>query len=169
MTLLRSLEFAVTLFVFSLCGISLPMRSQQSAIGMPATVTLASLRDRYRPLLVFAPSDTPQLIEQARILTKGTQDLRERDVITLPLLLQDDTKSGGVTFSLSDTGRVTPYEQASIRRRFHVQPNNFTVILIGKDGGEKLRSHQLISLETLRSTIDAMPMRQDEMRANPKP
>ncbi len=60
---------------------------------------------------------------------------------------------------------MSPDEQAAARRRFHVRPNDFTVILIGKDGGEKLRSHQPVSLDILRSTIDAMPMRQEEMRS----
>jgi hypothetical protein len=36
----------------------------------------------------------------------------------------------------------------------------FTVLLIGKDGGEKLRQHTSIPIDKL----DAMPMRQAEMR-----
>jgi len=36
------------------------------------------------------------------------------------------------------------------------------VVLIGKDGGEKLRSAQPITAERLFATIDAMPMRQSE-------
>lgn len=37
------------------------------------------------------------------------------------------------------------------------------VILIGKDGGAKLRSEKPLSMAKLQETIDAMPMRQDEM------
>ena len=42
---------------------------------------------------------------------------------------------------------------------------DFVVILIGKDGGEKLRSRHPLRVESLTKGIDAMPMRQDEMRS----
>lgn len=46
----------------------------------------------------------------------------------------------------------------------HFKPESpFTAILIGKDGLEKLRSTEAITLEKLYETIDAMPMRQREM------
>ncbi|MEM7550576.1 MAG: DUF4174 domain-containing protein [Bacteroidota bacterium] len=50
-----------------------------------------------------------------------------------------------------------------LRNQFSVQEDDFTVILIGKDGGEKLRSSKPIRNEKLFSTIDAMPMRRSEM------
>ncbi|MGI4806175.1 MAG: DUF4174 domain-containing protein [Janthinobacterium lividum] len=40
--------------------------------------------------------------------------------------------------------------------------------MIGKDGGEKLRSNQAVSLEKLYNTIDDMPMRKNEMKQNRK-
>ncbi|MEN0050651.1 MAG: DUF4174 domain-containing protein, partial [Bacteroidota bacterium] len=43
--------------------------------------------------------------------------------------------------------------------------NSFTVILIGKDGGEKLRRKgKLLTRKALYQTIDVMPMRRAEMR-----
>jgi len=39
----------------------------------------------------------------------------------------------------------------------------FTVILIGKDKGEKLRSHQPVTTKKLFDLIDTMPMRKEEM------
>ena len=44
--------------------------------------------------------------------------------------------------------------------------DTFIIILIGKDGGEKLRSDTVLSTAKLFSTIDAMPMRKEEMRDN---
>jgi hypothetical protein len=38
------------------------------------------------------------------------------------------------------------------------------VLLVGKDGGVKLSSSSPLSASTLFGTIDAMPMRIDEMR-----
>ena len=40
----------------------------------------------------------------------------------------------------------------------------FTVILIGKDGGEKYRSNSILDVDRLFAMVDAMPMRQAEMR-----
>jgi hypothetical protein len=41
--------------------------------------------------------------------------------------------------------------------------SNFTVILVGKDGGDKLRNNAPLTLKTLFNTIDAMTMRKDEV------
>jgi hypothetical protein len=154
-------------FVF-LLGTSI-MHPQTSGVDSPASVTLAGLRDTHRPLLVFTPSTTPQFLTQIRALAADAYDLHDRDVTVVPLLLHEDNKAWGVTFNAQDIGVMSATEQAAARRRFHVAPDAFTVLLIGKDGGEKLRSTKPISLDTLRSTIDAMPMRQDEMRRQLKP
>jgi hypothetical protein len=39
----------------------------------------------------------------------------------------------------------------------------FALVLIGKDGGEKLRPREIVDSETLCRLIDSMPMRQEEM------
>ncbi len=167
MKLCRISVLAAISCVQCLCGISNSMQAEQNAPVSSAPVTLDSLRDRYRPLLVFAPHMTAQFRQQMRVLAHGAEDLQERDVIIVPDLFKNDVYGDGV-FDAVRISSLSPTEQAAIRRRFHIRPNDFTVILIGKDGGEKLRSHQPISLDTLRSTIDAMPMRQDEMRTQPK-
>jgi hypothetical protein len=47
---------------------------------------------------------------------------------------------------------------------FNIGQSNFYAILIGKDGSEKLRSASAIDTEKLFGTIDAMPMRRQEMK-----
>jgi hypothetical protein len=128
-------------------------------------ITLDYMRGHARPVLIFAPYATPQVIEQLHILAQGQHDMDERNVVPVPLCLKEDSTS---VCRLKDVP-LSPNEQTVARRRFHIHPNDFTVILLGKDGGEKLRSRHPISLETLRSTIDAMPMRQDEMRSQQAP
>ena len=44
-------------------------------------------------------------------------------------------------------------------------PDPFTLVLIGKDGGEKLRSTDPVTTDFLLALIDAMPMRRLEMRS----
>ena len=53
-----------------------------------------------------------------------------------------------------------------MRARYSVEDNQFATVLIGKDGGEKLRRDGLMPTDTLFDTIDAMPMRRDEIRRN---
>lgn len=55
-------------------------------------------------------------------------------------------------------------EIAALRQHYQPRLDGFTVILIGKDGGEKLRKNSILALQDLFDTIDAMPMRQSEMK-----
>lgn len=48
--------------------------------------------------------------------------------------------------------------------QFHEKEKDFAVLLIGLDGGVKLRQNKLLTCEKLFSAIDIMPMRQAEMR-----
>jgi hypothetical protein len=55
-------------------------------------------------------------------------------------------------------------ENPEIAERFGLADAGFTLLLIGKDGGEKLRSGEVVSPDRLIRLIDSMPMRKDEMR-----
>ncbi|MBD1392144.1 DUF4174 domain-containing protein [Mucilaginibacter glaciei] len=54
--------------------------------------------------------------------------------------------------------------KTAARFKKHNIKDAFTVTLTGKDGGEKLRETEPITLKKLYSTIDAMPMRKQEMK-----
>ena len=60
---------------------------------------------------------------------------------------------------LGNTVRGASDSAAALRRSYKLPADRFTVILIGKDGGEKRRSDTPMSAATLTATIDAMPMR----------
>lgn len=49
-------------------------------------------------------------------------------------------------------------------KHYRVGKDEFNVILIGKDGGEKLRSEVFIEPEKIFDLIDTMPMRRAEMK-----
>ena len=73
-------------------------------------------------------------------------------------------------------GKVTPrqyclgledskcVQSAELYRQFYTKNRDFEVILIGLDGGVKLRQTAILSLEKLFATIDVMPMRRAELR-----
>ncbi|MDB5967125.1 MAG: hypothetical protein JWQ72_3625 [Polaromonas sp.] len=117
--------------------------------------TLEALRDHQRVLLVFGNGDNGLAETQLNIAATHAQGFRERDLTLLGL--QGSTPN-------VPTALLSAQDDATARRRFHIAQGQFTVLLIGKDGGEKLRSNQPISWDKLQATIDSMPMRQDELR-----
>ncbi len=135
------------------------MMMASSTLGAQGTglTTLAQLRDRARPLLIFAPGpEDPQLVAQLHLLRDHPAAVQDRDLVPVALPYRGAQASAA---------RLSPEEAEEVRRRFHVKPGEFAVVLIGKDGGAKLRSGKPVSIEALNGKIDAMPMRKDEMRS----
>lgn len=96
-----------------------------------------------RLLLIYADRSTnPELTKQQQLFATDPKGLRERDLSVKIYLKPDNAKA------FTDKHIKEP----------------FTVILIGKDGGEKLREHRALPLQKLYGTIDAMPMRREEMK-----
>lgn len=124
----------------------------------PGGDLLAKMRDTSRPLLIFCPQQTDDmpgetLLARQRELFQGRKhELTERDVV----LLFIPAVGGPVSGSESTW--------AGLRHKFKVDDHGFTVVLLGKDGGEKFRSHEPVTIEKLDALIDAMPMRQQEVR-----
>ena len=103
----------------------------------------AAYAGRSRVLLVLGAPGDGRMAEQARILAADRAGTAERDLVLVESKVAD---------------------QQRLRRRYGVAPEMFAVLLIGKDGGVKLRSAVPLTTTTLFETIDAMPMRQAEMR-----
>ncbi|MEO1019351.1 MAG: DUF4174 domain-containing protein, partial [Pseudomonadota bacterium] len=59
---------------------------------------------------------------------------------------------------------VTSLSAADLRDAFGVENSDFRVLLIGKDGGVKLRSNEWVSAHEVFALIDTMPMRRREMQ-----
>jgi len=109
-----------------------------------------------RPLVVFAPGGThPGLAQQKAIIASLRPAFIDRNVVAV--YVAGDSVS-------TDLGAGPGMGAAQLRSRFGVAPGAFRVLLVGKDGGVKLSSSSPVSAQTLFATIDAMPMRRDEMR-----
>jgi hypothetical protein len=133
------------------------------AVLMPARAVAAELGDYLwtsRPLLVFAPTDNdPRLVETVRRIEASRCDFVERDMV-LGLIVTDG-------ISTLD-GQVVDTSQAQrLLSEFGIGANSFSVVLIGKDGGEKLRVNDVPDLQAIYAVIDGMPMRGREMGADP--
>lgn len=108
-----------------------------------------------RPLLVFAPAESdPIIAEQRSALAGRSAELRDRDMIVIEIA------GDRVTIDGADTRTMTA---AALRDRYGVGRGAALVLLVGKDGGVKMRRSRALLPRDLFDTIDAMPMRRREM------
>ncbi|MFB6273608.1 MAG: DUF4174 domain-containing protein [Salinibacter sp.] len=117
----------------------------------------------HRLLFVFAPSDTSDALAQQESAIEGHDPgFQDRDLLLLTV-----AGSGQGTHRSVPGAESQPLTKASVRRlreRFDVPADSFRVILVGKDGTEKRRDAEPVTARSILDTIDAMPMRQREMR-----
>jgi hypothetical protein len=60
--------------------------------------------------------------------------------------------------------RLSSGQGFSLRKNFSVPLGQLMSILVGKDGGVKFRQDRILELKEIFRVIDAMPMRQQEMK-----
>lgn len=125
--------------------------------------SLATAQNHLRPLFLFAPHGSDVLLLKQLELLR-TPDLLERNVIVVPLPVQGASLPPEA-LETSVFGSMRIDEAAGVRHRFHIAPAEFTVLLLGKDGGEKFRSHVPVAMDELNELIDAMPARQHEIKS----
>ncbi|OED50327.1 DUF4174 domain-containing protein [Leisingera sp. S232] len=105
-------------------------------------VELAEFQWTHRPVVVFADSpEDPRFHEQMERLMEGAAALRERDVVVL-----------------TDTD---PAAKSALRKK--LRPRGFMLVLIGKDGGIKLRKPHPSTVRELSRSIDKFPERLREV------
>ena len=99
-----------------------------------------------RLILLFAPDKANAVVrQQIAILTKKETEVTDRDL--LYFLIVPGTPAADGLF-----------------RRYEADKKSFSLVLIGKDGGVKLRATELVPFERMAELIDGMPMRRAEMR-----
>ncbi|MEX0350497.1 MAG: DUF4174 domain-containing protein [Paracoccaceae bacterium] len=96
-----------------------------------------------RPIVVFADTEAdPRYQQQIDMLMAEEGMLTDRDVVVL-----------------TDTDPSNPSE---LRRK--LRPRGFQLVIIGKDGGVRLRKPFPWSVREISRSIDKMPLRQRELR-----
>ena len=134
-----------------------------AAIAMSFTMASADAMSAYhwknRPVVVFAgQGGESSLAEQRRIFAASRAGLAERDVVVVWV-------TGNSV--RADLGPGPGMTAAQLRARFGAPDNGFRIVLVGKDGGAKLTQSSPLGTAALFGTIDAMPMRRDEIRRSP--
>ncbi len=111
-----------------------------------------------RLVLVIAENKDDKIFQkQLAELQKDPKGLSERKLVIYQIL-PDKFSKGLEAESWKNT--------AKLYKKYKTNNSDFQVLLIGLDGGIKLDQNKTLSLQELFSTIDSMPMRQNEMRQN---
>jgi hypothetical protein len=126
-------------------------------VEQTATIDLAAYQWENRLVLIFAPTSADASL-QAQLATFSGRagEVVDRDLILGYFPAAEDGSFGGEPTAVS--------AGEALREELGIAPERFTVLLIGKDGGVKLRSATPLTADRIFGTIDSMPMRQQEMR-----
>ena len=113
---------------------------------------------RNRLVLLFAPDiENAALKKQMDIFTTEAAGLTERKLRIIQITPN----------TLNDNQEHVQYiKDDRFFKKYKIPKNQFTIILIGLDGGEKLRQTKPLDTTTLFAIIDGMPMRRQELKKN---
>ena len=122
---------------------------------------LTQFQWKNRLLFLFAPdvNNLPFKNLHSEIAAQQAE-VKDRDLVVFEVLERNPSRM--------DSAPLDRQAADSIRDRFGVPPNKFSLILVGKDGGIKLKRHDQADLEEIFKLIDSMPMRQNEMQRKKK-
>ena len=105
---------------------------------------------------MFAGSAGDAALEKQRAIVAASRGgFAERDMVVVYVVGSDVS---------SELGPGPGMSAAALRSRYGVGAGAFRAVLVGKDGGAKISSGSPLTAGTLFGTVDAMPMRQQEMR-----
>jgi hypothetical protein len=141
------------LFLFCLVGMTM-------TVGIGEAVDAIDLREyqwKNRLLMVFAPSAQDARYQKlAEELESQMHQVIDRDLLVFHVFDIGQSR-------VNQTGISEPAVKG-LQKHFSITSRQFTVVLVGKDGGEKLRRESAVDLDGVFSLIDSMPMRQREIR-----
>lgn len=109
-----------------------------------------------RILLLFSSNQGDMFQQQTEIFDAKRRGMKERDLV-LFYIKQN-------TVETPDGKKYEEKAAEQLRKQFEVADDAFAVILVGKDGMQKLKQGELLSTNKLFAIIDAMPMRKREIR-----
>jgi len=131
-------------------------RNSQPQGHVADVVDLGDYRWKHRIVLVFAKSEErADFRDFMGAWSREQEGVKDRDLIIFHALIKG--KSEG------PSGILTPAQVDNLRKKYATAGEMFEIVLIGKDGGIKLRSGSA-SVAQIFELIDTMPMRRAEMR-----
>ncbi len=120
------------------------MGRRMGVMALSLAATTAAAPSLHRLVVVVGQASDPRVTQQHAALEHDAAALRERDVVVqdiTPEAARRDRPELGVTAEAA-----------------------FEVLLVGKDGGVKLRRDKPLAASEITALIDTMPMRRNEMK-----
>ncbi len=112
-----------------------------------------------RVVMLFAEDETnDDYIQQREALKDAQSALQERDIVVYDIVRYSHAKQDNAI--LPHVSATTFFDAF----KNETDNSDFTLLLIGKDGEIKRTEHDYTAPNSLFSQIDAMPMRQREMK-----
>ena len=134
-----------TLIIASAIAIAAVSATQAFALD-----ELGKYQSKNRVVILFGGSGDQKLARQVELLKNQESDLAERDVVVITVI-GDEVRPV--------YGDATGVDARKLRHEADIKGNTFQAVVIGKDGGVKLRSSDVVSDDKLFGLIDSMPMR----------
>jgi hypothetical protein len=145
MTLLISLSVVLSSF------------GMESATSDSISFTLEDYRWKNRVIILLSDDkkndDYRQQVDQ---LYKNSVGVKERDLRIVSVFDKGASNLDGK--------QITVESAQKIQETYGDEKDSFLFLLIGKDGGIKIRADHAVSVDHIFERIDSMPMRQREMK-----
>jgi hypothetical protein len=123
---------------------------------------LSAYRWQHRVLIAFATSAAdPRVAAFEEAIALDICELHDRDLVVGYSFRDGSSRLGDRELSETDA--------EALRQMHPSAPDDFVVMLVGKDGGVKARYADVPWLAEIFALIDGMPMRRSEMRSRPSP
>ncbi len=110
----------------------------------------------HRIILLFSPDiQNASLQKQLSLFEKNQEGIEERKLVIYQITPTAMKKNGTDFFDKKFNEQLF--------KKYKPRKDEFTFVLIGLDGGEKMRSTKVVTLDKLFRKIDRMPMRRAEV------
>ena len=125
-------------------------------MGTPeAEGPLGRWKAKHPVLLVFAPAaDSAAYTEQALWIEYEKEGFLERGLVLLELFPFDESRAAGEPLDAVDVD--------VLYKEFGLGPDDFRVVLVGRDGTERVRWREPVPIEQLFREVDVLRARQEE-------
>ena len=117
--------------------------------------SLAQHEWKNRVLILFGAANDPSLTRQLDVLRTSPDAIADRDLVVFQV-------TGDAIIPIA--GQTGAIDVRRLRTEAKVQGDAFEAVLVGKDGGVKLRSAKPVDAAELFDLIDRMPMRRAGQR-----
>jgi hypothetical protein len=121
----------------------------------PDPQPISQLQGTARVLIVFAPdANSADFKRQLQLIERHSFELSLRNTVVVAV---STARGSDEHFSFENLPLANPSDQADARSRFHIQPGDFTVILLNQNGVEQIRAHSPVDIHSLTTSLDTQP------------